>query len=208
MQEKQVQSLGRGDPLEKEMATHSSRAFVALLGYFVITWLLCLVVSDSFLPVDCSPSGSSVLGILQARILPWIAISFSRGFSLPRAWTRISHLAGRFFTSEPPTSEAWLRGVCTCVQWLQSCPTLFNPMGVSPPGSSVHSPGKNTGVGCHALLQGIFSTQGSNCIYCVSCIAGGFFFLPLSRWGSPYVVQNSPKKKKRKAEHLRGTLLC
>ena len=34
----------------------------------------------------------------------------------------------------------------------------------SPPGSSVHgdSPGKNTGLGCHALLQGIFSTQGSN----------------------------------------------
>ena len=50
MQEKQVQSLGRGDPLEKGMATHSSRAFAALLGYFVITWLLCSVVSDSFLP--------------------------------------------------------------------------------------------------------------------------------------------------------------
>ena len=45
----------------------------------------------------------------------------------------------------------------------QSCPTLCNPMDCSPPGSSVHgdSPGKNTGVGCHALLQGIFPTQGS-----------------------------------------------
>ena len=44
------------------------------------------------------------------------------------------------------------------------CPTLCNPMDCSPPGSSVHgdSPGKNTGVGCHALLQGIFPTQGSN----------------------------------------------
>ena len=43
-----------------------------------------------------------------------------------------------------------------------SCPTLFDPMDCSPPGSSVHgdSPGKNTGVGCHALLQGIFPTQG------------------------------------------------
>ena len=39
-----------------------------------------------------------------------------------------------------------------------------NPMHCSPPGSSVHgdSPGKNTGVGCHALPQGIFQTQGSN----------------------------------------------
>ena len=46
----------------------------------------------------------------------------------------------------------------------QSCPTLCDHMDCSQPGSSVHgdSPGKNTGVGCHALLQGIFPTQGSN----------------------------------------------
>ena len=46
----------------------------------------------------------------------------------------------------------------------QSCPTLCDPMGCRPPRSSVHgdSPGKNTGVGCQALLQGIFPTQGSN----------------------------------------------
>ena len=44
----------------------------------------------------------------------------------------------------------------------QSCPTLCNPMDCSPPGSSVHggSLGKNTGVGCHALLQGTFPTLG------------------------------------------------
>ena len=44
--------------------------------------------------------------------------------------------------------------------------TLCNPMACSPPGSSVHgdSPGKNTGVGCHSLLQGIFLTQGSNLV--------------------------------------------
>ena len=47
---------------------------------------------------------------------------------------------------------------------LQSCPTLCNPVDCSPLGSSVHgdSPGKNTGVGCHALLQGIVQTQGFN----------------------------------------------
>ena len=46
----------------------------------------------------------------------------------------------------------------------QLCPTLCNPVDCSPSGSSVHgdSPSKNTGVGCHALLQGIFSTQGLN----------------------------------------------
>ena len=46
----------------------------------------------------------------------------------------------------------------------QSCPTLCNPMDCSLPGSSVHgdSPGKNAGVGCHALLKRIFPIQGSN----------------------------------------------
>ena len=51
-----------------------------------------------------------------------------------------------------------------CCAWLLSHVRLCNPMAYSPPGSSVHgeSPGKNTGVGCHALLQGILPTQGSN----------------------------------------------
>ena len=46
----------------------------------------------------------------------------------------------------------------------QLCPTFCNPVDCSLPSSSVHgdSPGKNTGVGCHALLQGLFPTQGSN----------------------------------------------
>ena len=50
------------------------------------------------------------------------------------------------------------------VKLLQSCQTLCDSMDYSLPDSSVHGdyPGKNTGVGCHALLQGIFLTQGSN----------------------------------------------
>ena len=47
-------------------------------------------MSDSCDPVDCSPPGSSVRGILQARILEWMAISFSRGSSGPRDRTPIS----------------------------------------------------------------------------------------------------------------------
>ena len=49
-------------------------------------------------------------------------------------------------------------------QHSQSCLTFCNPMDCSQPGSSVHgdSPGKNTGVGCHSLLQGIFLNQGLN----------------------------------------------
>ena len=51
-----------------------------------------------------------------------------------------------------------------CAQFSQSSPTLCDPIDCSLPGSSLHrdSPGRNTGVGCHALLQGISPTQGSN----------------------------------------------
>ena len=55
------------------------------------------VVSDSLQPMDCRPPSSSVHGLLQARILEWIAISFSRGSSQPRDQTQVSHIAGRRF---------------------------------------------------------------------------------------------------------------
>ena len=48
--------------------------------------------------MDCSPPGSSVHGILQARILEWVTIFFSRGSSWSKDWTRVSCTAGRFFT--------------------------------------------------------------------------------------------------------------
>ena len=71
----------------------------------------------------------------------------------------------------------------------QSCPTHCNPMDCSPPDSSVHgdSLGKNTGAGCHALLQCIFPTQGSNpgLPHC-RC-----FLYRLSHQGSPYSLFSS-----------------
>ena len=48
--------------------------------------------------VDCSPPGSSVHWILQARMLEWVAISSSRGSFQPRDWTQVSRIASRFFT--------------------------------------------------------------------------------------------------------------
>ena len=64
-----------------------------------------------------------------------------------------------FYNSIFPNIKATL-----CCAWSFSCVWLWNPMACSPPGSSVRgdSPDKNTRVGCHALLQGIFPTQGSN----------------------------------------------
>ena len=65
-------------------------------------------------PMHCSPPGSSVHGISQARILEWVAISFSRGSSKPRDGTQVSCLTGRLFTTETlvknPTAmwETWV----------------------------------------------------------------------------------------------------
>ena len=59
--------------------------------------------------MDCSLPGSSVHGILQARILEWVAISFSRGSFQPRDRTRVSCSAGRRFTT-CATREDKLKG--------------------------------------------------------------------------------------------------
>ena len=65
----------------------------------------------------------------------------------------------------------------------------FDPVSCSLPGSSVHgnSPGKNTAVGCHALLQGIFKTQGSNphLLRLLHWLAGS---IPLAPLGKPYTM--------------------
>ena len=183
---------------------------------------LCPTLCD---PMDCSPPGSSVHGILQERRLEWVAMPCSRGSSQPRDRSQVSALWMDALLSEPPgkpkntgvgsvslcqgnfptqelnqgllhcrwilyqlsnlgspstklsnsISTLWSEGsahlsdtgvittVCVCsVTWL--CLTLWVPMDCSPSGSSVHGVfhGKNTGVDCHFLLQGIFPTQGSN----------------------------------------------
>ena len=69
----------------------------SVIGYRLLScvWLFC----D---PMNCSPPGSSVHRIFQARTLEWVAISSSRGSSWPRDPTCISFIEGRFFTTKPP----------------------------------------------------------------------------------------------------------
>ena len=50
-------------------------------------------------PMDCSPPGSSVRGILPAKILEWVAIPSSRGSSQPRDGPQVACISGRFFTN-------------------------------------------------------------------------------------------------------------
>ena len=72
---------------------------------------------------------------------------------------------------------------------LQSCLTLCNAMDYSPPGSCPwDSPGKDTGVGFHVLLQGIFPTQGSkgsNCISHIYCIGRWVLYHQCATWEAP-----------------------
>ena len=125
--------------------------------------VLCSVLSDSLWPlftVACQIPP----GIFQERILEWFAISSSRGSSRPRYWTcdsDVSSLAGRFLTTVPPGKPQILSRAVLCLV-AQSCLTLCEPLDYSLPGSTLHgdSPGKNTGVGCHDLLQEIFPTPG------------------------------------------------
>ena len=82
----------------RSFLTHSVFNAFSFLDIMVLWWSevvqSCLTLCD---PVDYSPPGSSVHGILQARILEWVAISFSRGSSWPRDQTQVSRIAGRRF---------------------------------------------------------------------------------------------------------------
>ena len=68
------------------------------VGLCVCGWVCVCYYSVMSDPMDCSPPGSSVHGILQARILEWVAIPFSRVSSWPRGQTQVSCISGRFFT--------------------------------------------------------------------------------------------------------------
>ena len=110
-------------------------------------------------PMDYSSPVSSVCGILQARILVWIAIPFSRGSSRPRDRTRVSCIAGRFFTG------CTTREACGGTQYflcsvVQSCLTLCDPMDCIPPGTSVHGiPGQESWSGLPFLTPTIYPSS-------------------------------------------------
>ena len=60
--------------------------------------------------MDCSLPGSSVLVILQPRVLEWVATSFSRGSSRPRDRTQVSHIVGDALLYEPPGKSYGILG--------------------------------------------------------------------------------------------------
>ena len=88
-------------------------------------------------PMDCSLTGSSIHGIFQARILEWVAISFSRGSSQPGVRTQVFCILGRLFTIWGTRETLQLHAPAAAAKSLQLCPTLCDPRDGSPPGSAV-----------------------------------------------------------------------
>ena len=68
-------------------------------------------------PTLCIPMDYTVHGILQVRILEWVAFPFSRGSSQPRGWTQVSCIAGRFFTNWVIREAPWPKGTQIMSLW-------------------------------------------------------------------------------------------
>ena len=97
-------------------------------------------------PMHCSSLGSSVQGILQARIQEWVAIPFSRGSSQPRYWTWVSRVAGRFLTIWA-TREASIDSLLSATIILKSNTGFFFPCtSFQRPPPSGRPPGSCSGI--------------------------------------------------------------
>ena len=136
---------------------------------------MCLILCD---PMDCNPSGSSVHGILQARILEWVAMPFSRGSSQFRDRTQVSSTAGRFFTvwATREDQEYWswpqelnrglllLRWILYQLSYQGRVNESRSVMSDSLKPHGLYNPGNLQAkiLGSRSLLQGIFPTRGLN----------------------------------------------
>ena len=127
--------LGHSDSLQWQEFKKGRSSFLLVEETSVHIFLkvlvaqLCMTLSDS---MDCSLPGSSVQGILQARILEWVTIPFSRVSSWPRDQTLVSCTAGRFFTvwtkRETPYIFLWEHKVAEmflCHRWLGCFPHVL-----------------------------------------------------------------------------------
>ena len=88
-------AIGRKEPPKAYQRASQSISLFLLLKWKTVIVTQCLTLCY---PMGYSPPGSSVYGILQARLQEWVAVPFSRRSSQPRDWTQVSRIAGWFFT--------------------------------------------------------------------------------------------------------------
>ena len=138
-------------------------------------------------PILCDLTDYTVHGILQARILEWVAVPFFRGSSQPRVWTQVSSIARGFFTSWATGEAQVSSSACSDTQ---SGPTLCDPMDCSPPGSSVH------GILQARIMEwaAICYSRGSSAprdrahISYVSCTGRQILYTPVPPWKPPHLL--------------------
>ena len=159
----------------------------------------------------CNPMDYTVQGILQARILEWVAFPFPTGSSQPRDRTQVSDIAGGFFTSwATREAQIWQGQLKDLSYAYQNALRVFKSMicnkgstrresesrwvvsdSLWPHGLYIpwNSLGKNTGVGSLSLLKGIFPNQGLN----PGLPHSSQILYQLSRKGSPDVSKELKK---------------
>ena len=103
-------------------------SYISYIGRQIFT------TSTTCMKVSVMSNSLWSLGIIQARILEWVDVLFSRGSSQPRDGTQVSLIAGRFFTV---WASRKAHAAAAAAKLLQSCPTLCDPIDGSPPGSPV-----------------------------------------------------------------------
>ena len=164
VQETQVWSLGREDSLEKGMAAHSS----------ILAWR----ISWREEPGGLQSMGSQRVGHdweTNTFTFMWLLLCVSFCSIIKREEYKPWFWKTKYSQKIIGSGNNWMASLVAqwqpyhlpmqeCAKSFQSCPTLWHPLDCSPLGSPVYgdSPGKNTGVGCRALFQRIFPTQGSN----------------------------------------------
>ena len=133
----------------------------------------CSFVSDSLQPIDCSLLGSSAHGILQAGILRWVAIPFSRGLSQPTDGTWVSCTGGGFFTFRQIKK-------CTTNQnkiWYPETPEEIYRIYLDMLSNTTHSKKQKCGLSCftkHNNYTGIHQHSLLSCNYILHLYASSF----------------------------------
>ena len=136
---------------------------MALIPNLYTRWeFSCSVPSNSCTPTGCRLPGSSCPWDFPGKYTGVGCHFLFQKIFLTHGSNPVSWIVGRFFTD-------WATRTCS--------QSVSSSLDYSPPGSSPWEfLGKNTGVGCHFLFQGIFLTQGSNpCILHLPALVGGFF---------------------------------
>ena len=121
-----------GIPYCKQILYHLSHQGSPILSMCVLCSVTLVFPTLCHL-MDCSPPGSSVHKILQARILEWVAMPFSRGSSRPRNWNHgscISAWRADFLPTEPPArvpkSHVPILWVSLVAQMVKNLPTMWD----------------------------------------------------------------------------------